>query len=1034
MLWRDSEAWGTLNLVSRSSNGKANVSRSLEERRSAETLRDDEGNAPVTEAPIHVPELLLQRYEVREQLGSGALGLVYAAWDPKLQRRVAVKLVRPKYRKRSKAEKVRARVLREAQSLARLSHPNVVAVYDFGRYDDPEEAAGAGVFLAMELLDGQTLAAWAQTPRTLQEITKVFVEAGHGLAAAHATELVHRDFKPDNVMVTREGTTKVLDFGLARGPEPSTESISVASGSDLHWESDIVLDHERLTQTGVVLGTPRYMAPEQYAGADVGPAADQFSFCLAFLEAVQQREVFAGETYGELASAKRRGAMRPPPAPDRTPSWLRRVLERGLHPDPTSRWRSMEHLLAALERGPARAQRRWLMGAGAAAIGLTAASIGWGATRDDDCGSGSRQLDSVWNDDVRSQADVAFDRVGRAYGAQTWSKVEERVDSYTQRWQNTYVDVCEARGEGQLDDRTFDTRMSCLRRGEASLSALLELFAQPDETVAQRAVAMTSALPNPQSCGRQRGERGPVETNVDPAVAGVTAEVRGALARIDALARAGRFVSARERLEAAAATIETLDAPMLEAELALAEGALETGAARFEAAERALERALLGAQSNGYDEIAAEAAISLVECVGIDQARHVAGLRLVGRAEAWVERIGQPTAQSSRLLGAHGRVLNLASQYDEAQTVLESALNLLLSTPERDDLELAEALSNLATNLRSLGRFDQAIARMREAHSIVERVLGPNHPTTATYLLHLSDVQLGAEDLSGARLGYQRAIERFEAGLGPEHPRVAQALLGWGEILGDERKYAEAGAAFERARAIYAGAFGTDDVRVARSLSALSKNELRQNHHDAALTHLRAALEIYENTLGSDHHRVGEVLASMSWQLRMTGDRQAGREYLARAYAILKERVGEDHPSSARAYMLMGYMSIDEGKLFEAEAFFRRALTYAETHNGSDHPSAARAMYGLCNVLQRRDEHEEAELLLRRVLDILYDLGETGVFRTQARRRLWTSLWALGRHDEAREEARRTLEELRRGIGAESHIPITEDWLKRHPE
>ncbi|MFP2910350.1 serine/threonine-protein kinase [Pyxidicoccus sp. 3LFB2] len=294
----------------------------------------------------------LSRYVVLERIGAGAMGVVYAAYDPQLDRQVALKVLRPEGRQE---QELRLRLVLEAQSLARLSHANVVSVFDVGTHDDC-------VFLAMELVDGVTLAEWLSVPRSWQGVLRVFTEAGRGLLAAHAAGLVHRDFKPANVLVGKDGRARVMDFGMARplnrgqaAPKSEVPGAAVSTASPL-------------TRTGVLQGTPAYMAPELLDGRKADALSDQFSFCVALHEALYGVRPFEGSSLEEVAGAALEERIRPAPHGTKVPAWVRRVTLRGLKPRPQERYPSMEPLLAALAPPPRRAWARMAALAGAACV------------------------------------------------------------------------------------------------------------------------------------------------------------------------------------------------------------------------------------------------------------------------------------------------------------------------------------------------------------------------------------------------------------------------------------------------------------------------------------------------------------------------------------------------------------------------------------------------------------------------------------------------------------------------------------------
>jgi serine/threonine protein kinase len=302
---------------------------------------------------------LVGRFEIERRLGTGGMGVVYSARDLELGRRVAVKLVRHRAGERPDP-RFTARLRREAQALARLSHPNVVGLFDLG-------STARGIFLAMEFIDGPNVAKWLTlAPRTWWEILDVFVQAGRGLAAAHAAGLIHRDVKPNNVIVGPGDRVIVVDFGLARAtsrpPDDADSSLS------------LTLLAQRLTRTNVILGTKGYMAPEQLLGLAVGPSCDQFSFCVALWEALYGARPYPGENAMETARSFADRRLVEPADRRGVPVHVHRALRRGLSVEPEDRFADMTDLLCALMPRPRRGWRRW--GLLAAILATASASAG----------------------------------------------------------------------------------------------------------------------------------------------------------------------------------------------------------------------------------------------------------------------------------------------------------------------------------------------------------------------------------------------------------------------------------------------------------------------------------------------------------------------------------------------------------------------------------------------------------------------------------------------------------------------------------
>ena len=300
------------------------------------------------------------RFSIVRELGAGGMGVVYVAFDEQLDRKVAVKLLRGA----KSSSDARRRLEREAQAMARLSHPNVVAVHDVGDFEGQ-------LFVAMEFVEGQDLRGWLKAERRgVRAIVEVFCQAGEGLAAAHAAGIVHRDFKPDNVLVGADGRVRVADFGLAHAFDAAASvDTSEVEASGSHRSLDIAL-----TRTGAIMGTPAYMPPEQYAGQRTDARSDQFSFCVALWEGLYGKRPFSGHTVPALCRAISDGRIDPPPVDSEVPAWLSEVVRRGLSPEPDARWPSMRALLDAISRDPIARRRRLLarFGLGGASLALIA--------------------------------------------------------------------------------------------------------------------------------------------------------------------------------------------------------------------------------------------------------------------------------------------------------------------------------------------------------------------------------------------------------------------------------------------------------------------------------------------------------------------------------------------------------------------------------------------------------------------------------------------------------------------------------------
>ncbi len=396
----------------------------------------------------------LGRYEIIRVLGRGGMGVVYAARDPDLDRTVAIKVL--KDGEAGKTEGARARLLREARAMARLNHPNVITVHEVG-------TAGETDFVAMELIEGGTLTSWrAEASRGWREIVKLFLGAGAGLAAAHRAGLIHRDFKPDNVLVDASGRVVVTDFGLARPPRPEPEAASLedTAAPDDSQNSSL----EALTQAGAIAGTPAYMAPEQYAGREADERTDQFAFCVALYESLYGKRPFRGDTLDTLREQVESGAVEVPLGrASGVPSRVRRALLRGLSPKRSDRHPSLEALLGELKKALARRRRQAITLGAAAALGAGAFAmlLGDGSHESSMCDP-SAHLAGVWDGETEEALSAALARDPSA------DLAIATFTSYATEWGESYESVC--RGAYEREDIAEEDFLLARRSGTSTRS------------------------------------------------------------------------------------------------------------------------------------------------------------------------------------------------------------------------------------------------------------------------------------------------------------------------------------------------------------------------------------------------------------------------------------------------------------------------------------------------------------------------------------------------------------------------------------
>jgi tetratricopeptide (TPR) repeat protein/predicted Ser/Thr protein kinase len=864
---------------------------------------------------------MVDRYVILSSLGQGGMGVVFAAYDPELDRKVALKLLLPAAAAQSGTRsESRTRLLREAQALAQLSHPAVVAVHDVGTVGDQ-------VWLAMEFVDGVTLTSWCERPRTWREVLELFRRAGEGLAAAHAAGLVHRDFKPDNVMVGADGRVRVMDFGLARADGPSRpppRSELRVSRSALRAE---------VTVAGSVMGTPAYMAPEQWLGGATDARTDQFAFCVALWEALYGERPFAGDTHAALAHRVTTGRHRDPPARSKVPTWLRKVVERGLLPVPARRWPSMATLLAALVGGAGRRQRRLaIVGvAGLVAVFATAeAGRRWNhAEAVAACEARGESIAEVWNKGTREGMRAALVATEVSYAESTHEHLAPRLDEFTAGWSAARTQAClhsevEDTWDGELATRADE----CLLEARWALEELVAALLTADASVVTRAVAAAAGLPPVAPCldpgWLARRPRPPQ----DERARGEAAALVRALEQARTLLALGDYAEGVVRARQLSARADALGWTPLTARVRITAGELAERAGERREAEKLLEDGLFLANEAGEDVMVVQAAALLTYTVGDRLARPEDGLRWGRLGQSLLPRLGPAAKVVEADLYDHlGNVEQLRGNYDAAEGWYTKGLASATALHGPDHPDVAVVLNNLAAVHYVRGDYGAANSLYERAMAIFEAILGPDHPNMAAFANNLGSVQFARGEYDEAERLFSRALAIRERSLGPDHTDVAMPLgnlAGVHLVRGDPEK---ARRLLERALAIYEREFGPDHIEVAATLDTLGQAYVTVGDLAAARrTHARA-LAIREATLGPDHVEVADSLYALADVQRAQGDPVAAESLYRRALAIVEKTLGEQHMKAAVIRRGLAEALIVLGRPAEAASELAPAMT-----------------------------------------------------------------------------------------------------------
>ncbi len=870
------------------------------------------------------------RYLVLGRIGRGGMGEVFAAHDPELDRKIALKLL---HARRGEDDETlgRTRMVREAQAMARLNHPNTITVHDVGEHQ-------GRVFLAMEFVEGQTLGAWlAESVRTWREIVAVFAAAGRGLAAAHGVGLVHRDFKPENVMLTRSGRVLVMDFGLARAGTDASGEFETAGGeadaplAAMPRSSSGAQLSTAVTQAGALIGTPAYMAPEQLRGEVVDARSDQWAFCVSLWEALYGERPFPTASLAELMYAVLEGSPRSVPRGSHVPGWLHRVVVRGLARDPAQRWSSLDQLLAALEQIPRR-RRRLALGLGLA--GLLGA-LSWSLLRPPApepplCQEGDETIASSWNDEVRGQVGAALLASKAPYAGDTASTVARELDAWRDEWVEAYRDNCEDTAlRGEQSAALLDRRMHCLTDRRTRFDALVTtLREQGDElSVVETAVQRVQSLPDIARCNDVAYVEARIPPPDDPAAASEVERIQARLARLDSKA----ILDANEQSELAALlpVAEQIGHGPLTAELQCELGRRRGELGDFEGARERLRGGYFLARRLGDPDMTIFCGISLLSVLVGEGGLPTEALAFAEHVEPDVLRSGSVFDRAS-LDNVRGLAQHATGDYAGALRSFEAALALWQGG--RTTEMQTNAHLNLGRTLRARGDWDEARVELEDALDGVSAT----HPTRALVLdqLGLLDSQIG--QLEAAERHFAAALAVRVGSLPASHPQLANSHTNLGRVLDQRSRPLEALDHFEKAQAIWIAQYGAHSIEAARGHANLGVALRQLGRREEAREHYEQAEALYEELLGPDHDDLAIALHNLANLLVQIGEPEPARELQERALGIWTRKLGRSHIFVAHGSIGLADALVSLGELEPAIAAAERGLDVLDRSGSSD--------------------------------------------------------------------------------------------------
>jgi len=845
------------------------------------------------------------RYMVLSCLGAGGMGVVYAAYDPELDRKVAIKLLKSG----GGGSSGRVRFLREAQAMARLSHPNVINVFDVGTIEK-------NVFIAMEFVDGGTLNHWLEEkPRTQKEIIDTFVLAGRGLQAAHAAGLVHRDFKPDNVLISREAQVRVMDFGLARSIGQSDDDTTLPR--ELTSSSSNQALNIRLTHTGAMMGTPRYMAPEQYEGQTTDQRTDQFSFCVALYEALYGVAPFVGDDINTLGFNVVRGRVSSAPPDSKVPTWMRQVLLRGLQAQPADRFPTMEDLLAALNPQPRRLSKPWIIAFAVVATVLFA-NLAYQVREQRKaslCGGSEDKLRPIWSSERKKDLQQALLASKQSYAPDVWQRVEQTLDRYTSDWSSMRTESCLETLRGNQTQHILDLRMRCLDDRLAEVTALVAILQRADGTVLQEAASATHELSPITGCANIEALSAPIPLPDNPVTRKRVDALRQEMAEVRAIERFGKYSEALVRAEKLAQDSAQARYTPLAAEAKYLLGEIQMRGGLGAQAEQSLVGAVTAAIDSRHLRLMAESALLLTETTGfrIKQYRKAEVWSQI--AEAMLDEISDPEPLRARLYLANCMVASQENHYDRAVEQCQKALGLR------------------------------------------EKLFGVESPEVAEVINVLGHVYRRSERLAQAIELYNQALRIETQQLGSLHPNLVSTLRGLGIVARDQLRYDESLSYFQRALSIQEKSLGEGNIRTSDYHIQLVRTLMAMNKLADAEKHARRAVEIRR---GGDAHvdfdRLTEALYFLAEVKALQGELTEALKLHEESMKLREQQRG-DRREDVLAYSLTsaGEVLLQLGQPAAARPYLERALNFRETQpldtRRAERPALGRTQFAMAQTL-----------------------------------------------------------------------------------
>ncbi|MCH9680531.1 MAG: serine/threonine-protein kinase [Deltaproteobacteria bacterium] len=961
-----------------------------------------------------VVEGRIGRYAVLGDLGAGAMGIVLRAYDPKLEREVALKILRGELDVASSA-----RLVREAKAMAQLNHPNVVGLYDV-------EIEPDCVVVVMELVRGETLADRMRRKPGWQALLECFTQAGQGLAAAHDAGLLHRDFKPTNVLVGDDGRVRVTDFGIARAQthNPAPEDPPPGKAGALA---------QALTEVGAIVGTPAYMAPEQHRGLPLTTAADQYAFAASLFEAMTGTRPYQGSSTAAVLDAKLGG---PPswPRDTRLPAWLQQAITRGLASAPEDRFPSMEAMLHALAFRTRSARRRHALIVGVATVAgaVSIAALLRTPLDEEPCADGQAQLSEAWTPTTHAQMREAFLGTRLPFAQQAWDRDGSALESYASQWNATYVDACQATTvERSQSTEALDLRMACLHRARRLLAATTTLWLDADPDVVARSGAMVEALPPLSRCSDLSALRSRVAPPSSEQAPRVEAVRRG-LAQAKANRLAGKYTPARDGLNGLRAPSNSTGYEPVRTEFLLEDAALAELESDYAGAASRLSDALrLGTSWGQWAEVRLASRMSIF--VAARRGRFDEAMALVPMSQGLAQASPDP-ADIAELHATLGAVALIRGRPDDAEPELRTALEGLVATSGPSTRRVARVRANLAAALVERGRHREAIAQFREQIAVMSTLLGPGHPDLARTRQTLGNAQHRLGHLDEAEREHQAALQGRTLAFGDDHPEVADSLASLSAVHIDQGRYEEAETEARAALELIERHHGPGNRAALVPASHLARVLSDRGRYAEAEAAYRTVIHDATASLGPDSAPVALLRGALGHSLYRSGQFAAAQVELRGALAVRLATFGPTHRQTVENRLALARCLFDQHQRDEASALYEQTLTDLRAASGQASAELATALGSYGEALLDAKRLTDAVAHLQQAVQMFDALPEAAPRSADAYFALARARVAHGRDTATAMALARQARDAfgAQGVAAAARLAAVEQWLTEH--